>query len=471
MNKKIPAILLFGILLCASLPIFIHYTNTVVAISTPHIHTWGQKIIATPAGTGKTYVGLPDIVRAENGNLIAAYYAGNGHLDDNSKVCYKISSDNGSTWGAVQTLYDHSSYDTRDPQFVLCPNGDIVCFINQYYGVDSGNEVRDATIHRSTDNGLTWSLQETATWEPQRYFQAPFTYGNSVYVSTYANSYHIGGAQGDTAFYISTDNCTNFIKLGVVDVTNRVSENSVIRLDNGTFLLMFRDVGNGNGLLRMSTDGGYNWFNVSNALSASDLADPNLDWLDNHTMILTDECNAACAGSSGSYFYISNDNATSWTNITLLKAQTSGDDYDGFTTLPQRTGAPEGYEYGGYGLIIFANNQQIYTRYIANNQTYKIQEEDETIHFTSFNGGGNETFFHTGTPEIKWTLEDNAVSYHLQASTNNIFSNVVIDIYDINEYVFPFHYSENSTYATFILPSEYRIASVNSYYWRVIPYK
>ena len=97
--------------------------------------------------------------------------------------------------------------------------------------------------------------------------------------------------------------------------------------------------------------------------------------------------------------------------------------------------------------------------------------DDTPPQITSFNDGSNGSFFHTGTPAIKWTLETDAVSYHLQVSTDSTFSNVVIDIYDINEYVFPSHYSENSTHATFILPLEYQIASVNSYYWRVIAYK
>lgn len=102
---------------------------------------------------------------------------------------------------------------------------------------------------------------------------------------------------------------------------------------------------------------------------------------------------------------------------------------------------------------------------------YDMEEDNDTSQIVSFNTGSNGSFFHTGTPSIEWTLEANAVAYRLQASTNPDFTNIVIDIKDINEYKYPSHYSSNSTHATFILPSEYRISNPNSYYWKLIAYK
>jgi hypothetical protein len=477
--KKLEYIFCFSFALCL---INNFYVFVVSAPPLPIIDTWGQKLIALASESGEEYAGLCTVSRASNGNLIASYIVSSHHNSQDSRTVYKISTNNGNTWGSVHELYDDSTHASADPEMVLCPNGKLLCFVNLFD--ESSNDAYPSAILNSTDNGTTWNFQEYASFPNEDapcgwgcgdcfgggYFYTPFTYENTIYV---------GLACYNMSLLKSIDNGSTFTLVGLIksaNCTQTGSENSIMRLQNGSFVCIQRDWFYPGGTTpspsvvyyRMSTDGGVNWFNVSDPLVDSDKADPMWGWLDDNTIMLTLECNwDCCDGVKGSYFYISSDNGSSWENKTLLKQQTPGDDYQGWVTLAQRTGTP----LGGIAYIVFANGQKIYGQWVSNNQSY--MQLGIVPQIISIDGGINGLMINNSNPMINWTIVNDATRYELQISTSLSFSEseMIIDISNINETNYPSYYDENSTRISFVLPSGYELTENDKYYCRVKAYE
>lgn len=99
-------------------------TGTLAADSFVHV--------CTDAGAGG-YEAFPDVCRLKDGRLMCVFYAGYGHvalpnesLPSGGRISYCISSDEGKTWGAAETLYDGPD-DDRDPSIAQLQNGKLVC--------------------------------------------------------------------------------------------------------------------------------------------------------------------------------------------------------------------------------------------------------------------------------------------------------------------------------------------------------
>lgn len=95
---------------------------------------------------------------------------------------------------------------------------------------------------------------------------------------------------------------------------------------------------------------------------------------------------------------------------------------------------------------------------------YNIQGIPE-IH--SIDGSGNATTLFNVTPPINWTIEPNTSEYWLQISNNSAFTNLTVNLTDINEYNYPAYFSTNSTHIIFQLPPSYALEDLDDYYVRV----
>jgi len=102
------------------------------------------------------------------------------------------------------------------------------------------------------------------------------------------------------------------------------------------------------------------------------------------------------------------------------------------------------------------------------NKTFSPQAS--TPQFISIDGGSNGTTIYDSTPTFIWSNVTNAEYYQLQIATDSGFSNIVSNINNINEIVYPSEYSEG-TNVNFILPNSYALPSYNTYYCRVKAYK
>lgn len=123
---------------------------------------------------------IPAIVKNKNGDLIAFAEGRVDHAGDygNVDIVYKISNDQGKTWGRLKVAADYDKLqagnaapvvDLYDPQY---PQGRIFLFYNTGNGhehdVRNGKGLREVWYVTSTDNGNSWSTPTNITTEAHR---------------------------------------------------------------------------------------------------------------------------------------------------------------------------------------------------------------------------------------------------------------------------------------------------------------
>ena len=119
--------------------------------------------VCEDAGAGG-YEAFPDVCRLNDGRLMCVFYAGYGHvalpnaqLPRGGRISYCLSSDEGQTWSAAQTLYDGPD-DDRDPSIVQLKSGRILCnFFSLGGKTGGGYEGLGSWMIASDDQGKTWS--------------------------------------------------------------------------------------------------------------------------------------------------------------------------------------------------------------------------------------------------------------------------------------------------------------------------
>ena len=120
--------------------------------------------VCEDAGAG-AYEAFPDVCRLQDGRLMCVFYAGYGHvalpnerLPRGGRISCCLSSDEGQTWSAAETLYDGPD-DDRDPSIVQLKNGRMICnFFSLRKGATEGSYSGLGTsIISSDDKGKTWS--------------------------------------------------------------------------------------------------------------------------------------------------------------------------------------------------------------------------------------------------------------------------------------------------------------------------
>ena len=120
--------------------------------------------VCEDAGAGG-YEAFPDVCRLRDGRLMCVFYAGYGHvalpneqLPRGGRIAYCLSSDEGRTWSAAETLYDGPD-DDRDPSIVQLKSGRMICnFFSLRKGTDGQSyEGLGSWMIVSDDMGKTWS--------------------------------------------------------------------------------------------------------------------------------------------------------------------------------------------------------------------------------------------------------------------------------------------------------------------------
>lgn len=137
----------------------------------PMIKDAYSKAIFSKGDAGSKNYRIPAIVTALNGDLVAAIDArfGGGDMQGNKKVqiAYRISSDNGDTWGDIKMLTQFPKGEVgSDPSLILNKKtGEIFCFYNY---LDHNSEFNKKApnaravdyrhyVQSSKDHGKTWS--------------------------------------------------------------------------------------------------------------------------------------------------------------------------------------------------------------------------------------------------------------------------------------------------------------------------
>ncbi|MCS4228681.1 exo-alpha-sialidase [Sphingobacterium sp. BIGb0165] len=123
---------------------------------------------------------IPAIVKDKTGQLIAFAEGRVDHAGDfgNVDIVYKISPDDGKTWGPLHIAVDNDNLQVGNPAPLVdlldpaYPNGRLLLFYNtgdNHEGeVRKGNGIRECWSISSTDGGKTWSDPRNITLETHR---------------------------------------------------------------------------------------------------------------------------------------------------------------------------------------------------------------------------------------------------------------------------------------------------------------
>lgn len=145
---------------------------------------------------------IPAIVKNKNGNLVAFSEGRVDHAGDygNVDIVFKVSNDNGKTWGPLQVAVDYDHLQAGNPAPVVdlldptYPNGRLFLFYNTGNGhegeVRKGKGLREVWYVVSNDGGKTWSQAVNITTQTHRPNQAAINpaYNFKEDWRTYANT-------------------------------------------------------------------------------------------------------------------------------------------------------------------------------------------------------------------------------------------------------------------------------------------
>ncbi|NWK54406.1 exo-alpha-sialidase [Verrucomicrobiaceae bacterium N1E253] len=137
------------------------------------IHKLLEKKDIFISGTENTHTfRIPALITAANGDLIACVDARRKGAGDliwvkDIDIVVKRSSDNGKTWGPMETVIDYGDESVgkpaSDPSFILDKTtGEIFCFYNFMDQINSPKEFR-LHVQSSKDHGKTWSKPRDIT--------------------------------------------------------------------------------------------------------------------------------------------------------------------------------------------------------------------------------------------------------------------------------------------------------------------
>lgn len=125
-------------------------------------------VISRGSATG-TYQAFPDSCRLDNGDIIAVFYAGYGHVSlpndeypNGGRICMVRSQDDGRTWSEPEVVYD-DEFDNRDSHISQLSDGTVmISFFSLRANPDDETGyafMGSPQIIRSFDNGKTWESE------------------------------------------------------------------------------------------------------------------------------------------------------------------------------------------------------------------------------------------------------------------------------------------------------------------------
>lgn len=96
-------------------------------------------------------------------------------------------------------------------------------------------------------------------------------------------------------------------------------------------------------------------------------------------------------------------------------------------------------------------------------------EEEDILFFLYINSGVNNSITYTPIYFFNWTKGEDVSFYQLQIANDSGFTDIYVDIDDIDIVNYPVYYEEKGGYVEFTLPTIYRRSWHQDYYMRVRP--
>ncbi|NOY82192.1 MAG: DUF1080 domain-containing protein [Kiritimatiellaeota bacterium] len=204
------------------------------------------RVISRGAAAG-TYQAFPDACRLADGDILAVFYAGYGHVSlpnaeypKGGRICMVRSSDDGRTWSEPVILFD-DEMDNRDPHVAQMSDGAVICtFFSLTPNPKTGRwNVHSARMVRSTDGGKTWETKARSLCPDDWVCSAPVReLPDGTYIlGVYSAAHHYGGV------IRSTDRGKTWsrpIPIGKGSGIYLDAETDVIRLKDGTLYAALR---------------------------------------------------------------------------------------------------------------------------------------------------------------------------------------------------------------------------------------
>ena len=98
------------------------------------------------------------------------------------------------------------------------------------------------------------------------------------------------------------------------------------------------------------------------------------------------------------------------------------------------------------------------------------EEPDSNIDFQSINDLTNNSITYEPISRFNWTRVEDALYYNLQIANDSAFTDIFLNLTNINVTNYPGNYTESTDYVEFTLPEEYRKEWFQKYYIRVRTY-
>ena len=415
------------------------------------------------------------------------------------------SHDNGETWREPYTWLGSADYASddgddpdlasiMDPGFLRDGNDVYFFYVVKSQSHNSNGDAAYTYMIRSNDSGATWSdrvnmseIYNTSRYESSYVLLSPggFTTSNGTLIQPFW-----GVEDWDTINKRSTGCYRSYPGSDRTDISgwhladgyiypsgdsNQASETQMVLLPNDTILAYYRTVtSDSTPDVAISTDYGDSWSGYNNWVYGGYAETRNAlrYFSSNYTYgrytsgseILHDKDRLYyiyCDSNSreDTSIVLSYDNGTSWTSE---KEISSAGGYSDAIVTDNGTFVVQ-YSYaGGY-------NQLYVSRFdlgwVTDGADEYISRDEEGIQFISINDYSNGTTIYDSKPTINWTVESNTSQYWLQISTEQDFSNVILNYTDINQYTYPINCDINTTRVSFTIPDE--LSSYGIYYMRV----
>lgn len=222
-----------------------------------------------------SHVHVPDVVRLQNGDLLAAFREATEHLSNDGRIVMVRSTDGGQTWGQRQVLAENADTDEREINLCQLRDGTLLAseWPNTYYDRDGYYLARPTPHHarqmgmyvgRSIDNGYTWD------WPAAPFAPAPYDWAISseriielpagrLLMACYCG--RESRRQWGSAIYCSDDQGVSWRYLSTVaDIADkRLGEPALIETHSGRLICMMRDEDGATYYQSLSDDGGATW--------------------------------------------------------------------------------------------------------------------------------------------------------------------------------------------------------------------
>ncbi len=231
-----------------------------------HMPSQGPTTLYTGSG-GTDWLGAPTLTVMSNGNWVMVYRQGSTQNFDGSAVAHmRFSTDEGRTWGAVDTFVDgvglsdfpvsgHTSFGVHGLSIHEAPNGDLLLMVQE-----EGSSAHNGIYQwRSTDDGENWTDEGQINSDADLVSPGQMITVSSDMYWTPQNDPTPSGSPFKTQIYKSTNDGTTWTSVSdITSTTEDTDQGGIVHLGGNDFLVVLRQ-DTTDTFIRSSDDLGATW--------------------------------------------------------------------------------------------------------------------------------------------------------------------------------------------------------------------